>query len=267
MDANKILSANILDLVFDDRNKEYGAYELRKTYPKRIAKALFITSIVAIMAFTGTVLANTFKSKDGKLAIKEVTIQDIKEPEKEPEKIPEPEKKPEEIKVKTIQLTPPAIVDDKQVEEPPPTQDDAENAKVDLKTQDGVDDIGLVEPTKIEDPKGIIEEKVKDDTPFTVVEVDAKYEGWEKFLRQNLNGEVPAENGAPAGRYTVVMQFVVDVDGTVSNIQALTAHGYGMEQEAMRVLKRAKKWTPAYQNKSYVKAYRKQPITFEVLSE
>lgn len=62
----------------------------------------------------------------------------------------------------------------------------------------------------------------------------------------------------------VVVQFIVDQKGTLSDIKALTAHGYGMEQEVIRVLKKSPKWLPAQVNGRKVKAYRKQPITFAV---
>ncbi|MBD0333129.1 MAG: TonB family protein, partial [Chitinophagaceae bacterium] len=64
--------------------------------------------------------------------------------------------------------------------------------------------------------------------------------------------------------YTVIIQFIVDKEGNISDVKALTNHGYGMEQEAMRAVKKAPKWTPAIQNGRQVKAYRKQPITFIV---
>ena len=63
MEANKILSADVLDLIFEGRNKEYGAYELRKTYNKRITRALIITASVALLALLGSVLASTLKSR------------------------------------------------------------------------------------------------------------------------------------------------------------------------------------------------------------
>ena len=78
MEANKILSADVLDLIFEDRNKDYGAYDLRKTYNKRIIMALVITASIALLALIGSVLASTFKSSDdNKPVIKEVTIQDL----------------------------------------------------------------------------------------------------------------------------------------------------------------------------------------------
>jgi periplasmic protein TonB len=81
---------------------------------------------------------------------------------------------------------------------------------------------------------------------------------------RNLNPSVPINNGAISGVYTVIVQFIVDIDGDISNVTSLTKHGYGMEEEAMRVIRRGPKWEPAIQNGRKVKAYRKQPITFVV---
>ena len=100
------------------------------------------------------------------------------------------------------------------------------------------------------------------------VEKEAEFPGgdkaWMKFLTNNLNGQVPLDHEAPAGKYTVWIQFIVDREGSVSDLKALTNNGYGMEEEAMRVLRKVPKWTPALQNGRNVKAYRKQPITFVV---
>jgi protein TonB len=63
------------------------------------------------------------------------------------------------------------------------------------------------------------------------------------------------------------MQFVVELEGKVSDITAMTNHGYGFEEEAIRVLKKAAKWEPAIQNGRPVKAYRRQVIIFEVPEE
>ena len=106
---------------------------------------------------------------------------------------------------------------------------------------------------------------------FEKVEEEAKYPGgekaWRQFLEQNLDAGVPAKKRAPVGVYTVVIQFVVDKDGNVSDIKPLTNHGYGMEAEVVRLLKKAPKWTPAKQNGKIVRAYRKQPVTFQVAEE
>ena len=134
----------------------------------------------------------------------------------------------------------------------------------------GVIDEGLVALQNLDDGKKLIEEKnTKDpDAPFEKVEIPAEFNGnWEKFLLRNLNANIPVDNGAPTGNYTVHIQFVVDIEGNISAIKALTNIGYGLEQEAIRVLKKATKWIPAIQNGRSVKAYRQQPITFQVTEE
>jgi len=72
------------------------------------------------------------------------------------------------------------------------------------------------------------------------------------------------ENGAPAGQYTVVIQFIVDKNGDITDVTALSKNGYGMEQEVIRLIKNGPKWQPAMLNGAPVKAYRKQPITFVI---
>ena len=110
-----------------------------------------------------------------------------------------------------------------------------------------------------------------DERVFEKVEIEASFPGgdnaWRRFLEQNLNAGVPAFKGAPAGAYTVVVQFVVDREGRVSDIRALTTHGYGMEAEVIRLLRKAPRWNPAYQDGKNVRAYRKQPVTFMVIDE
>lgn len=110
-----------------------------------------------------------------------------------------------------------------------------------------------------------------DNSVFDKVEVDASFPGgddaWRNFLEQNLNASTPVDYGAPAGTYTVIIQFIVDKEGKISDIKALTHHGYGMENEVMRLLRKAPRWTPAIQDGRIVKAYRKQPVTFMVIEE
>jgi len=103
------------------------------------------------------------------------------------------------------------------------------------------------------------------------VEFEAEFrgglDGWRNFLLANMNPDAPVKNHAPAGNYNVVVQFIVDKDGTISDIKPLTNYGYGMEREVVRILKLSPKWEPAQQNGRMVKAYRKQPITFAVQEE
>jgi protein TonB len=112
---------------------------------------------------------------------------------------------------------------------------------------------------------------VNGDKIFEAVDEEAyfpgKEEGWINFLVQNLNPSTPVDNGAPAGTYTVYIQFVVDLDGKLSAIKSLTKHGYGMEAEVMRILRKSPPWIPAVQAGKPVRAYRKQPVTFQVMED
>jgi periplasmic protein TonB len=274
MEANKILSADILDLVFEGKNKEYGAYNLRKTYNKRMIMALVITASLALLALVGSLLASTLKpSGDNKPVIKEVTIQDLKQEEDKPEPPPPPPPKPPDPpKIEMTKFTPPKIVKDEEVEEPPPVVEELKETKIDVVTQEGIKDEGIVAPAVIDEGKGIVEEKKEDENKiFEKVEIEASFQGgesaWRKYLERNLNPSVGPDNGAPAGTYTVYVQFVVSKDGSISDVRALTNHGYGLEPEAVRVIKKGPKWTPAIQNGRSVNAYRKQPITFQVQEE
>ncbi len=101
---------------------------------------------------------------------------------------------------------------------------------------------------------------------FTKTEVEAEFPGgldaWRNFLVKNLKAEIPADNGAPAGMYTVIVKFIVKKDGTLEDIKVENSMGYGMDEEVRRVITKSGKWIPAVQNGRPVNAYRRQPITF-----
>lgn len=103
---------------------------------------------------------------------------------------------------------------------------------------------------------------------FERVEIEASFPGgeqaWRKFLERNLNSNAPVENGAPNGKYLILVQFVVNKEGRISDIKPLTKEGYGMEKEVVRIMNKSGLWTPAIQNGKPVNAYRKQPITFMI---
>ncbi len=275
MEANKILSADILDLLFEDRNKEYGAYNLRKTYNRRITRALIITASVAVLAIGSSLLASNLKGKkDSKIKLQEMTLTEVKQEEKKiipPPPPPPPKVEPPKVEMK--QFTPPVIKKDEEVEKPPPPQEELKDAKIDVVNQEGIKDDNIATPVVIDEGKQIVEEKkVEDENKiFDKVEIEAKFPGgdakWRQYLERNCNAQVATDAGAPEGTYTTVVQFVVDKEGNISDVKAMTNHGYGMEEEAVRTIKKGPNWTPAVQNGRQVKAYRKQPITFQVTAE
>ena len=110
---------------------------------------------------------------------------------------------------------------------------------------------------------GVDEHKI-----FPKVEVEAEFPGgikeWRKYIAANLDANVPVDSKAPLGTYTVIVRFVIFKNGNVFDVVAETKHGYGMEQEAIRVIKNSPKWNPGIQDGRNVNSVRRQPITFIV---
>jgi protein TonB len=288
MQANNIMNADMLDILFEHKNKAYGAYNLRRTYDKRLYSALVATFAVGLL-FTLTTL---FAGDGKKNAMTPPPVIDIildKQHEEKPkEKIveplpaapaPAPRQTLEQIRVTNV--TPPQIVRDDQVtaDNTVPPVADLDKTIIGNVNIAGGDDPGSVAPpvngtglggtglgcvggggNEVVDEKGVVS-----------VQIEARFPGgpeaWRKFLEKNLNRDLPVENGATAGRYTVIVSFVVDKEGMVSDVKAENNPGHGTAEEAVRVIKRGPKWQPAVQNGRNVTYRQRQSITFEVNEE
>lgn len=276
MDVNKIQSADILDIIFDGRNKEYGAYELRKSYNKRMTKALVGTVLILLLAVLGNILANTVGKESKELIVQDVSLENVQQEEKKPEPPPPPPPpKQEPPKVEITKFTPPKIVKDEEVKEEDEIKEveKLEDTKIGTINQEGAKDEGIVAPP-VESGTGVVEAPKKEedyDKIFTVVQIPAEFPGglpaWAKYLERNLNRDLPVENGAPPGKYTVVVSFIVAKDGAISDVVAENDPGYGTKSEAVRVITRGPKWKPAVQNGRNVIYRHKQSITFMVSEE
>jgi protein TonB len=258
METNKAL----LDIVFSHRNKQYGAYELRSNYSKRINKALLITlglagALVSLYAF-----GRDEELKKPIYTTTEITITEIKEKEVKPPPPPPPQEVAT-TETQVVKYTEPIIVTEPT--EPIPAQTDLRGAEIGTFDRKG-DTCQIASIPEIDGGTGIIDIPTEPDI-FERVEIEAEFPGginkWRQYLERNLR----VDNDIPEGTYAVLIQFVVDKDGNISDVIALTDHGYGMEDEAKRVIKRGPKWNPAIQNGREVKAYRKQLITFQVGGE
>jgi periplasmic protein TonB len=272
MDVNKILNADILDIIFEGRNKEYGAYDLRKTYNKRLIRAILGTVLVILLLFAGYLISNLNGGpKKQAMVVEDVQLEDVKEEKKELP--PPPPPKVEPPKVEMAKFTPPKIVPDKEVkpEEKPPEQEKLEDTKIGTVNQEGVKDDGIAAPPVSDAGKGVVEAPKKDDEDydktFTKVEIESEFPGgaaaWLRYLNKNLRYPDDAVNNEIQG--TVIVQFIVDKEGNVSDVQAISGpDNGGLREEAMRVIKKSGKWTPAVQNGRQVKSYKKQPIVFKL---
>src|SRR5438309_9418573 len=98
MEINKILSADVLDIIFERRNKDYGAYELRKTYNKRLVTSLAIVAALCALLFIGYIVSNLLGDKDNakNVVVQDVQLEEIKQEEKKEEPPPPPPPKPPE---------------------------------------------------------------------------------------------------------------------------------------------------------------------------
>ena len=116
--------------------------------------------------------------------------------------------------------------------------------------------------------KSFTENGIVIDSVFTREEKEAGFpggeKGWRSYLEQNLNPDVPVKRKSPPGTYNVRIKFIVQKDGSITDISAETSFGYGMEEEVIRVITKGPKWIPAVQYGRKVKAYRIQPVTFVV---
>jgi periplasmic protein TonB len=273
MEANKILQADVLDLIFEGRNKEYGAYELRKRYNRRISVAMGITMALAVLAFVGAFLSDALASKDdGKVEVRDVVVADIKqEPEKAPPPPPPPPKAPPPPKVEMAKFTPPVIKKDEEVkqEEIPPVKE-MEDKKIDVINQEGVKDEGIIAPPVVDEGKGVVEApKVEDENKvFEKVEIEASVDvkQWRRHLESQLQRyiEDAAAQGMSPGQYTVQVRFLVEKDGSITDVRSLNDPGYGLGKGAVDVVKRGPRWAPGEQNGRKVRSYHTQPITFVV---
>jgi protein TonB len=272
MEVNKILNADILDIIFEGRNKEYGAYDLRKTYNKRLIRALIGTAVVILLLFGAYFVSNISGGGPKKaLVVQDVQLEDVKE-EKKNEPPPPPPPKVEPPKVEMAKFTPPKIVKDDQVkeEEKPPEQEKLEDTKIGTVNQEGIKDEGITAPPVSDAGKGVVEapKETEDyDKTFTKVEIESDYPGgpsqWLRYLSKNMRYPEEAVNNEIQG--TVVVQFIVDKEGNVSDVQAISGPtDGGLREEAIRVIKKSGNWKPAIQNGRQVKSYKKQPIVFKL---
>ncbi len=269
MEATAILNANFLDILFDGRNKAYGAYDLRKTYNRRLVYAFGITAGIILFLFIATLIAAAKKHTHSILAdIPEIVIKGASQ-EKAVEKIkPITKVKPQVSTVRSVMVK---IVKDNQVDpsDKPPTVDQINNARVDITTNAGNNnDDGIVAPAGETTGTAVVVKPIEDDNNGIVenVQVQAKFPGgaeaWKRYLSKHLDPGVPLNNGAPEGVYTVIVKFVVSKDGSIRDIECDNDPGFGIGAQVIKIIKDGPAWIPALYNGHNVNAYHLQPVTF-----
>lgn len=261
------------DIIFQNRNKTYGAYVLRNDYHTVIKKALIIgISIFGLAILTPMIWG---KTEVRELNIVEANILSLDEPPQEEIKPIEPKTPPPakpELLIKTITYLEPKIVEDEKLTEPLPDQEtlNTTDAQISDKTQDGevmeipVDDPDAHKSTQPEIPVAV--ETEEKDKIFVFVEQNPEFAGGQaallRFLQKNLRYPNQAVNAGVMGK--VFMQFVVGKDGAISNVDVLKGIGFGCDEEAQRVVKLMPRWSPGKQSGRAVAVKFTLPIMFQL---
>jgi len=266
---NDIFSDEWIDLIFDGKNKEYGAYQLRKRSSKRHFMAFLIAAFLFVLA---SLIPEILHQIVPKKTEKDVTVRVMSNLKIEKPKAPPNENILKEIppppKLRnTIKFTPPVIRPDKEVQEAdePKMQKEIVKEKSAIGTVNfdkGTDEISA--PIAKENAEIVgegIEEK-----PFTVVEQMPQFPGGEiemyKFIRDNLKYPAQAQNAGVQGK--VIVNFVVGKDGKITNIKVIRGIGFGCDEEAIRVLEKMPMWNPGKMGGRAVPVYFTFPISFKL---
>ncbi|MFN8430193.1 MAG: TonB family protein [Spirosomataceae bacterium] len=267
------------DIVFEHRNKEYGAYYLRKNYKSYLTRAfvygtgLFVLIFGGAYTYTNVIVPNLPKDN---LREVEIDMSKLKEEKKVEEKKldipppPPPPPKQEQQEVATIKFLPPEPKKDEEVviETPPPAQNEIDTKKISNVNKEGSEDVGaisiaddqpeVVEIVKVEKP---VEEEI-----FTAVEQQPDFPGGTtamyKFLGDNIKYPAAAQRANVSGR--VFVKFVVEKDGSIGAVEVLKGIGFGCDEEAIRVIKSMPKWNPGRQNGKNVRVFYNMPVVYKL---
>ncbi len=270
MDANKILSADVLDILFEGRNKSYGAYDLRKTYRQRLGRSLLLMLGLLLLLFGVNFLFGFIKPSNARPIVdREVTLEEIKTPQEKKVIVPPPPVYKPPPPVNMRQFTSHMLIEkDPPDDQKPPPMDDMDKVKIGTaNVTNGTDDPGVVQPDA--PGKGIVDvpQKTEPDAPFMKVEKESEYPGgpnaWRKFLERNLYNNLPQDAVDQGIQGSVVIRFIVDIDGTVSDVTPISGPKE-YQAAAINVIRKSGKWTPALQNGRQVKSYKSQMITIKL---
>ena len=279
METNYILQADVLDLIFDKKNKSYGAYNLRKYYNQRLTQAMLFTALLITLFLVAMSFTNGKKVNNEPPPFEITTVLSQIKVDKKLEIII-PTIKVRTQKAKTTAFVPPVIKADKDVTKIVSEIKDNDNIGAETNL-DGAENLivgvaidkveNLVDSIDLKAPPAIAKITVEDNAVYATVDQEASFPGgsnaWRKFLMRELDANRLTESGAAPGVYTVLVEFVVSKNGDLSDIHAVNSIGFGLDKEAMRAIKKGPRWIPARQGDVAVNAVRRQLISFVIPEE
>src|SRR5574344_762521 len=257
------------DLVFEGKNKAYGAYELRANSAKRHNRAVIIVLIVAVLAFLIPALIRLATPKQ-KVQVTEVTaLSKLKQAEvkqKEMKKIEQEPTPPQAVK-SSVKFTAPVIKKDEEVNEDEEikSQEDLMAAKGSISIADvkGNDEVNGKD---IADLKQIVTQAEPEEKIFDVVEQMPAFPGGQEalfqYLQKHIKYPVIAEENGIQGR--VIVTFVVERDGSITDVQIARSVDPSLDKEAARVVRTMPSWNPGRQHGTAVRVKFTVPVTFRL---
>lgn len=261
MTKQKVYTAPMDEIVFEHRNKTYGAYILRKLYSKHMTRAL-ILAVIILLAGLAYPLASSYyaKARAGYIE-KEASAEfiDMDKPKEEAPPPPPPPPPPPAALEQKVKFVAPIVTTEEVVE-------DADIFNQDELAQTSNEAVAVTEEVAVETKVEVIEVPEEKKEVFTIVEEMPSFPGGEaernKFLATNIvYPQQATENGIQG---TVYVSFVVDSKGNVTDVKILRGIGGGCDEEALRVVKMMPKWHPGKQNGKQVRVLFNMPIYFKL---
>lgn len=262
----KIMQSDLLDILFDNRNKSYGAYALRKSYNKTLASAITITLFIAI-AFS--VFQFMHHTKKITYVIPVIIPPDNIFSAIEPVK-PQPVKPvPQHAVIHSRQIiTSPPVIINNDVKMQMPTVDEEMNNAIGNKNIIGKGDIDVIQPpANTQHGTGITattaSEINADDKPLNYAQFMPEYPGGLDALRKFMLKNLRQPDDLQAGEKIIVMAtFVVNKTGQIEQVKIMNAGRPDLNKEVQRVINKMPYWKPGIQNGNAVAVYFNLPVTF-----
>ncbi len=263
-----LLKPQWLDLVFEGRNKKYGAYELRKENPKTSLKALLFGAVIFGLAVSMPLILEMLPKNDdsNKVLDEQVVLVNLETPK---ENIPPPPPPPEppKPKIDEVKFVAPKVVEANKVVEEIKTIDELKDKNIAAKDQKGDDKADIV----IDQPTGNADKdaEIIDNNVYSSAGIEVQPEfpggaaGFSKYVQKNYR--TPEVEQDLKGR--VFIEFVVEKDGSLTDIKVVRDLGFGTGAEAVRMLKSAPKWKPGVQNGKFIRVRYSLPIMLDIKME
>jgi protein TonB len=262
-----------LDLVFKDRNKSYGAYVLRTESSKNLLRAFFITAPLFTLSIAlPQVLSRLNPVSDVQQTDRIVDVQKLTPP---PAKLAAPKDEaaiplPKQEKIKSVKITANIRVVEQPVSpDEMPSIDDLKDAAVSSVTQQGISSAVQLPTTSVSHGAGgLADTPAADNSIREASSLDSypEFEGgmaaWAKYLQKNLRYPLQAQEEGSQGK--VFVSFVIEKDGSISNVTVIRGVVASLDQEALRVIQKSPKWKPGIQNKQLVRVRYNIPISFSL---